>query len=72
MCNANKLPLFTGVFSTPPPVSLYHRIITVHVQRTLHVRLLRIRATGMQVRGKPHFHNVRAALDWPTLVYLYL
>ena len=32
---------------------------------------LHIRSTGTQVRGKPHFHNVRAALDWPALVLLY-
>ena len=74
VCNANKLPLFGGLFTTPPPVSLYYRITTVHVQRTLHIRLLRIRSTGTQVRGKPHFHNaltiVRAAPDRPTLVYL--
>ena len=76
MCHANKLPLFSGVFSTPPPVSPYHLITTVHVQRTLHIRWLRIRSTGTQVRvrGKPHFHNaltiVRVTPDWPTLVLM--
>ena len=71
MCNANKLPLFAGVFSTPP-VFPYNCITTVHVQRTLHIWWLRIRSTGAQVHGKPHFHSltiVRAAPDWPTLVY---
>ena len=74
VCNANKLPLFAGVFSTPPPVSPYYRITTVHVQRTLHIRWLRIRSIGTQVCSKPHFHNVRpgsAGLANPS-IYTYI
>ena len=58
------------------PVFPYYRITTVHAQHTLHIRWLRIRSTGRQVCGKPHFHNaltiVRAAPDWPTLVVVHM
>ena len=36
MCNATKLPLFAGVFSTPHKSS--RTITTVYVQRTVHIR----------------------------------
>ena len=64
VCNANKLPLFAGVFSTPP-VSPYYRITTVHVQRT-HSVVVRIGSTGTRVQGLPNLVSptiVWAALD---------
>ena len=39
VCNANKLLLFGGVFTTPP-ISPCYRITTVHVRHALHIRWL--------------------------------
>ena len=62
MCNANKLLLFGGIFTTPPVPRCY-RITTAHVQRTLHIRWLCMYVSGARVRyvgtgpSKPQFHN---------------
>ena len=83
MCNANKLPLFAGVFSTPYKSSRTTASLpyTFNVHCTFGGR--GGYALGAQVRryaanptfGSPHaFHNaltiVRAAPDWPTLVHV--
>ena len=43
VCNANKLPLLPVCFPLPASLPVLYNITTVHVQRTLHIRLLRIR-----------------------------
>ena len=69
VCNANKLPLFAGVFSTTRKSSR----TTTSLPYTFNTHCtFGGYALEAQVRGKPHFHNaltiVRAAPDWPTLV----
>ena len=56
-------------------VSPVAKLVATHVAAIFHSinRALRIRSTGTQVRGKPHFHKaltiVRAAQDRPILVF---
>ena len=69
VCNANKLPLFGGVFSTPQsPRTTASLPYTFNVHCTSGCYALEAQVR----RYKPHFHNaltiVRAAPDWPTLV----
>ena len=71
MCNANKLPLFGGVFSTPresrTTASLPY-MFNIHCTFGCYALEAQVR----RYAANPHFHNaltiVRAAPDWPTLV----
>ena len=63
MCNANKLPLVAGVFTTPP-VSPYYGITTVHVQRT-HSVVVCIGSMGMQVRSLHNAPILQCANECP-------